>query len=243
MCAASGDVGWFSVKHKSQGQHLYVKHGTSVQRRGFWQADLHHAQYRCIHTPLHRHQINTWRVTKRIWRRRSKQQYLEVWIEDACWWLGHYSNYTFYSNCKASIESTFLLKHPFSSTDLLWYDSILNLKIANEFLWHIRPPRRKEGDWCYDSHRQQHHRSTLHQKHDRFTKAVVKHDKYPLQNTQKKNRSSIKHKTWPTDSHTHTHLVHQSWTHVQYHSGMWGWHLKNVVLSSATLLSTDWFTS
>lgn len=50
MCTASGDVGWFFlIKHKSQGQHLYVKHGTSVQRRGFWQADLHHAQYR-IHT-------------------------------------------------------------------------------------------------------------------------------------------------------------------------------------------------
>lgn len=35
MCTASGDVGWFSIKHKSQGQHLYVKHGTSVQRRVF----------------------------------------------------------------------------------------------------------------------------------------------------------------------------------------------------------------
>lgn len=51
MCTASGDVGWFSIKHKSQGQHLYVKHGTSVQRRVFFlQADLHHAQYPCIHT-------------------------------------------------------------------------------------------------------------------------------------------------------------------------------------------------
>ncbi len=104
MCTASGDVGWFSIKHKSQGQNLYVKHGTSVQRRGFWQADLHHAQYRCIHTHVHRHQINKWCVTKSIWRQRSKQQYLEVWIEDACCWLGHYSNYAFYSNYMYSVN-------------------------------------------------------------------------------------------------------------------------------------------
>lgn len=45
-----------------------------------------------VHTGAHRHQINKWCVTRRVWR--LKQQDLDVWIEDACCWLGHDSNYS-----------------------------------------------------------------------------------------------------------------------------------------------------
>lgn len=66
MCTASGDVGWFSIKHKSQGQHLYVKHGTSVQRRVFFCKQIYTMHSILVYTPVHRHQINKWCVTKSI---------------------------------------------------------------------------------------------------------------------------------------------------------------------------------
>lgn len=53
-------------------------------------------------------------------------------------------------------------------------------------------------------------------------KLSEKHNKYPLQNTQKKKIIDETQKVaWQIAIH-----AHQSLTHVQYHGGMWGWHLK-----------------
>lgn len=59
MRTASGDVGWFSMKHKSQGQHL-----APVYRGEAFGKQIYTMHSTIVYTPVHRHQINKWCVTK-----------------------------------------------------------------------------------------------------------------------------------------------------------------------------------
>lgn len=101
---------FFLDKTRHRDKRLYLQHGTSVQRRGvggfFWQADLHHAQYRCIHT---RTQTSTQQVACDREHLDTEQQHSEVWREGCALPVGALQ---FYCNHRASFVCFFYPLHP-----------------------------------------------------------------------------------------------------------------------------------
>lgn len=83
----------------------------------------------------------------------------------------------------------------------------MNLKIANTLFvvyFTLHPPKKKVIDAITPTNNSIIEIPSI----DKFTEAVLKRDKYPLQNTQK-NRLLIKHKMWP-DRQPHKHTLSTS---------------------------------
>lgn len=88
MCAASGDAGWFSTQHKSQGQHLYVQAWHQCTE-GFFvifgkQIYTMHSAV-CIHAHIH---ISNQQVANDKFEDEDEQQCRRMLIQDVCCCLG-----------------------------------------------------------------------------------------------------------------------------------------------------------
>lgn len=137
MCTASGDVGWFLIKHKSQGQHLYVKHGNSVQR-------FLASRFTPCTVPLYTHTCTQTSSQQVVWDKSLNSSTLTYGLRMhvAGWSTAVITLFTlvFLLSCISIV---------FLSTKLLYYSTILNTKLQTQFtvpyITHY-PPRREATD-------------------------------------------------------------------------------------------------